>query len=276
MPENGTIDIPHVRVHDHKIRIQVSNEEINKIKEFAGIVAINNPDPPASARAEAYINYFEKFGMSASMLDSALKYIPQSAIDDYKNNFNLLVHVYFLKKDYVKVVDVVTKAGDVYTRLNRKSYDNKDAWTAYRIAEAFKYSGNSNTAERFYAKCYELAPLDPSFANEYGEQLASNRKYNEAIRIFNFIIKENPKFAPPYSNLGYLYLVTQNNISKAEELYEKALSLNPDYEAALMNKAALFLATGKTKDGIALLKRVLQIDPANQKAAAALKQLNAR
>ena len=59
----------------------------------------------------------------------------------------------------------------------------------------------------------------------------------------------------------------------AEELNEKALSLDPDYEAALMNKVAIFLIKKKNKEAINTLKRVIEINPFNPKAKIALKQI---
>ncbi len=273
MPENGAIDIPHVRIHDHKIKIPVSESAKNKIKEFAGIIAVNNPNPPDASKAAAYINYFEKFGMDKSMLDSALNYLPQNNREQVNKNLHLLVQVYFLKKEYYTLLRLTDQAGDVYSRLNRKSYDNKDAWTCYRIAEALKLSGRASEAEKYYRQCYELAPLDPSFANEYAEMLASNRKYTKAMQMFNKIIEMQPKFAPSYSNLGYLYLSVERNEKKAGELYDKALAINPDYTNALLNKASLFMMNGSNKEAISALKRVLKADPANEKAIMALKQL---
>jgi Cytochrome c554 and c-prime/Tetratricopeptide repeat len=273
MPENGAIDIPHVRVHDHKIKIPVSESEKNKIKEFAGIIAVNNPNPPDASKAAAFINYFEKFGMDKYMLDSALKYLPQNNREQVNTNLHLLVQLYFLKKEYYTLIRLTEQAGDVYSRLNKKSYDNKDAWTCYRIAEAFKLTGRSMEAEKYYRRCYELAPLDPNFANEFAEILASNGKTAEAMRIFKTIIEMQPKFAPSYSNLGYLYLSVEKNSKKAGELYDKALALNPDYTNALFNKAALFMMNGSKKEAISALKKILNVEPGNEKAIMALKQL---
>lgn len=273
MPFNGTIDIPHVSVHDHKIGIPVKKATIQKIKEFAGIVAINNPNPPDRAKASAYINYFEKFGMGAEMLDSALHYLPQNTPQDISRNFRQLIQVYFLKRDYQAVLRIVSQSGDIYSSLTKRSYANEDGWTCYRIGEAFKNTGDNISAEKYYKRCYELVPLDPAFANEYAEILAANGKYNEAMQLFNTIIKMQPRFAPAYSNLGYLVLSVERNTEKSLSLIDKALQLNPDYTSALLNKAAWYAVTGNNNGAIVYLKRVLTVDPGNVKASMALKQI---
>jgi hypothetical protein len=273
MPENGAIDIPHVRVHDHKIRIPLDAAAITKIKEFAGIIAVNNPHPPDRAKAAAFINYFEKFGMGQQMLDSALHYLPAASAENLRQNFSLLVRVYFLKGNYNAVTDLVSRYGDVLNSLNQRSYSNDDAWTCYRIGEAFKLTGAESIAEKYYRRCYELAPRDPSFANEYGEILAVNGNLNDAIKIFKEVIEMDPKFAPPYANLGYIYLSSRRDVTSSAILYDKALALDPDYVTALLNKAALKMITGDNRQAVLLLKKVLKLQPTNEKAAFALKQL---
>jgi hypothetical protein len=273
MPENGTTDIPHVSVHDHKIGKHVTFVEKNRIKEFVGIAAINNPNPPAIAKANAFINYFEKFGYGIAMLDSALKYIPMRSDADIRNNIRIIVHIYFLKRAYPSLLDYLHTSGLTAADFNVNSLDNEDAWTCYRIGEAYKLTGLAGKAESYYAQCYHLTPFEPRFANEYGEILANNKKYEDAVLIFKKVIEMNPKFAPAYSNLGYILMITTNNIDAADSLYRQALKLNPDYEAALLNRAAVMMLTGNKPAAIKILSRILILNPDNYKAKTALAQL---
>ena len=273
MPENKTVDIPHVRIHDHKISIPVSAEEKSKVKEFVGIVAINNPNPAKESIAQAYINYFEKFGFDISVLDSALFYVNHKTKDEICRNIKLLVNIYFLRHEYLKVIEYVNSLPELKSKINTQSFDNYDAWTCYRIAESYYRENQLSTAIIYYKKSYELAPLDPKFANEYAEHLALSGGFRAAKNILESIIKMQPNFAPSYSNLSFIYLSEFNNLAMAEELNEKALSLDPDYEAALMNKVAIFLIKKKNKEAINTLKRVIEINPLNPKAKIALKQI---
>ena len=147
--------------------------------------------------------------------------------------------------------------------------------TCYRIAESYYYTGDLNSAITFYRQSFKLAPSDPKFCNEYAEHLAMFGNIEEAKSIFEKIIKMQPDFAPAYCNLGFIYLSRFNNVYRADELTESALLLDPDYEAALMNKAAILLMQKKNADAILILKRVLKINPANEKANIALKQIAA-
>lgn len=273
MPENKTADIPHVRIHDHRIMIPVSEEEKKKVKKLIGIVAINNTNPDRETVAKAYINYFEKFGYDPIVLDSALKYISMNDVSEINKNIRSIIHVYFLKKEYDKVVEYVKQCNNVLKKFNDKSYDNDDAWTCYRIAESYNNIGDAETALVYYKQAYSLAPLDPRFSNEYAQHLAMKGRYQEASVLFETIIKMQPLYAPPYCNLGYLYLSVHNDVEKANQLNESALALDPDYEAALMNKAAILLITKKSKEAIKIINRVLKINPENVKAKLAIKQI---
>ena len=60
-------------------------------------------------------------------------------------------------------------------------------------------------------------------------------------------------------NLGFIYLQGRNTL-KAEEYYNKALALDPDYEQALLNKAGLLMYEMKNDEALKLVKRILKIN----------------
>ena len=273
MPENKTVDIPHVKIHDHRIMIPVTEAEKRNVKEFIGIVAINNKQPERISIAKAYINYYEKFGYSPAFLDTALSYIDRSSLLEIKSNIRLLVHIYFLKYEYNKVVEYVRKCDDLINKFNKQSFENEDAWACYRIAESFKNIGDNATALKYYEQSYKLAPLVLKFGNEYARHLALVGQFKGAVNVFEKLIEMQPNYAPPYCNLSFVYLSAYQNITKANELIDQALRIDPDYEAALMNKASVLLIQKKRDDAIRILKRVLELNPSNEKARLALKQI---
>ena len=274
MPINGATDIPHVSVHDHRIAVPVANKEIENIRKFIGITAINNPNPPREANAQAYINYFEKFGMGPAMLDSALKYLYESGKLDVNKNITKLVHIYYLKKDYPSVIKYVSQIKSLNDRLNIKQYDNYYAWTAYRVGESYQQTGNSAIAKKYFQLAYQLAPLIPDFGNKYANTLAADGDYQPARKIYSTIIQEQPKYAPAHCNLGYLILIADKNTSLAMNYYNNALALDPDYEIALSNKAALLAFIGEKANAIKILNRLLKNNPSNLQAKELLKSLN--
>jgi tetratricopeptide (TPR) repeat protein len=274
MPFNGATDIPHVSVHDHRIAVPIKDKEIESIRKFIGITAINNPNPPRESKAQAYINYFEKFGMGPSMLDSALYYLKENGKIDINKNITKLIHIYYLKKDYATVIKYVDQVKSLKDKLNVKQYDNYYAWTAYRVGECYQQTGNNISAKQYFELAYQQAPLIPDFANKYASALASSGDYSNARKIYLAVIKLQPKYAPAYCNLGYLVLVADKNTALAMSYYDKALALDPDYEAALSNKAALLAFIGDKQNAVKMLNRLLKRNPSNVQGKELLKSLN--
>jgi tetratricopeptide (TPR) repeat protein len=276
MPRSGSIDIPHVSVHDHYIRKPLKKSEVKKVKEFIGLYAVNENNPDAKTKARAYIQQYDKFEYDPVFLDSAAKYLSDRTVNDVRSNFGLLVHLAFIKKEYSKIIDYVKQLGGpkVLEILNKRSWSNDDAWTAYRIGESFYNVTDLTNAFVYYKKADELAPLNPEFKNKIAAVLMAQNKIAEAIRIYETILKENPKFVPALTNLGYAFLVSGNPV-KAENYYRSALKLDPDYEPLLMNFAGLNIYQKKFADARETLNKVLKKNPSNAQAKQVLEQLKA-
>ncbi len=273
MPSSGATDIPHVSVHDHKIGIPLTREEVSKVKEFVGITCINNPNVSNKTKGDAYIAYFEKFNFDVSVLDSALKYLPSQKQGDLKTNFQSLVQLYFLKEDYLKVVELSRTLGNPLESLTKKSLSNNDAWTAYRIAASFQNLNDLAEALRYYKRAVELAPYQLDMMNKYASALSLSGNIKDAKFYLEKILEEYPKHTSALTNLGFIYLSADQKPEAAAACYRKALDLNPDYEPALLNQAGLYLYLGKTQDAELLLKRILKLNPANLQAKQILQQL---
>lgn len=269
MPRSGSIDIPHVTVTDHFIRKPVKKKEADQIKKFITLVAVNEKHQAPQIIAEGYLNQYEKFGSSPGFLDSAKKYIPENSKKDIENNFTLLIRYYFLKQDYNKISTLVAyfTQEELLGSLNKKSWDNSNAWTCYRIGESFTSLGKADEAFSFYKKAAELAPFNFEFLNKLAGNLGSRNNIAEAKKIYEKIITENPKYAPAWCNLGFIYL-QQGNTLKAKEYYNKAISLDPDYEQALINKAGLLIIEKKNSEAVSIAKRILKKNPKNEQALA--------
>jgi tetratricopeptide (TPR) repeat protein len=270
MPRSGAIDIPHVTVHDHFIRKPTNNAkaDVAGVKKFLGLYAVNDKNPADEIKAKAYLQQFEKFEHDPQLLDSAKKYLPENSTALVRKNFCDLVHYYFLKDDFMGVKSVVDRSDRKFALdsiLIRPSFDNADAWTAYRIGETFFTLGDPATAETFYKKAVDLAPFYPDFRSKYGLSLATQQKDFEARSQFQMVLDQYPEFVPALTNLGYLWLEEKDDV-KAEEYYNKALALNPDDEQALMNKAGLYIYRKNYKEAMKYVDRTLKVNPANKQA----------
>jgi tetratricopeptide (TPR) repeat protein len=275
MPRSGSIDIPHVSVHDHYIRKPLKKVEVEKVKTFIALYAVNEKNPSPAIKAKAYLQQFEKFESMPVYLDSAKAFISDKNATEIQQNIELLIHLCYLKEDFSKIAFYVKQVGEeklLGSILTKKSVDNAHAWTLYRIGEAFNTLGNTASAVKFYEKANELAPYNPDFMNKLGVALMLQKQTIRAIQVLERAVNEDPKFVQGLNNLGYAYLST-GNLLKAEAIFNNALKLDPDYELLLMNVVGLNLYKKNYKEAEKLILQILEKNPNNQKAWTILSQL---
>jgi tetratricopeptide (TPR) repeat protein len=296
MPKSGAIDIPHVRITDHFIRKSAKKQDVAGIKKFIGLVAINEKNPAPEVKAEAYLNQYEKFTHDLPLLDSAKKYLPDKTVDEIKNNLSLLVRLCFLKGDYDKIIFYVNKfhpGSLLNVILNHTSLMNDDAWTCYRIGQAYtsrilreSIKNNTTSIEKtntmqqwqkneneYYKKATILAPYNLEFLNKLGVNLMSQNKPEESKKIYEKIISEDAKDASAFCNLGFIFF-TQQDFASAEMNYNKSLALDPDLETALMNKIQLYVTQNKNNKAKDILKQMLKKNPKDQRLLLIKQKLN--
>lgn len=259
MPSTGTIDIPHVTVHDHYIRIPVKGEKAENataVKKFIGIYAVNNPNSDDLTRGRAYLNYYEKFEPTKpELLDSAYYYLAKVKADE-----KYFIRWAYLKNDYNAVIKYGANAKNI------------DAWTAYRIGQAFYALNDFAKAEYHFKKAVQQAQQNIEFKAKLATTQLQLQRTAEAEQLFTEILKAYPKHVQSLTNLGYLYF-TQGNVAEANTYYNKALALDPDYEPALLNKAGLYNYLKDYSKAKTLLQRLLKRNPNNQQAKQILEQL---
>ncbi len=259
MPVSGTMDIPHVTVHDHRIQIPVSKTETESVKKFVGLECMTTKNPSALLMAQGYIAMYESYSSKTFLLDSALNFLQKEKDQAALFTKKTFIHYYFLKNDYENEIIWVKK-------LN--ATDTLDSWTNYRIGEAYLHQSQAKTAEEYFAKAVKQKPEELEFINKLGVAQLTNGKPGEAKSSFEKILSLQPKFAPALSNLAYCYMLKGDWVYSMK-LVSDALALDPDYVEALMNKTAILIATGKNAEAKKVLHQVLVIEPDNQKAIVA-------
>ncbi len=278
MPKGSTIDIPHVITTDHYIRIPIKNEDKKKVKEFITLYDVSNDNPTPEARGIAYIQQFAHFESDFPLLlDSAKHYFPDNTPALVRKNFSPLIDIYFYKQDYqhlLSYVGIMQPNFVLDSMLVHKDYANTDAWTAYRIGEAFYQINNVRGAEAFYRKAVALAPYVLEFNNKLGAALVLQNKFDEAEKIYNFILTQDPEFISALTNKGYIQL-RKGNAEQAKTLYDKALALSPDDKQAMMNIAGWYIFEKQINKAQESLKAVLKKYPDEVQAKDLLKQLSA-
>lgn len=92
------------------------------------------------------------------------------------------------------------------------------------------------------------------------QRLFRQRKYNEAKKICQEILKVDPENASAFNNLGSIYLV-KKRMARAERYFAKALDLDPDLKEAEENlKSAIRLRRKKSQAEITREVEALEAD----------------
>jgi tetratricopeptide (TPR) repeat protein len=263
MPKSGTIDIPHVTVTDHWIRIPVKQQQKKALKEFAGIYCINNSESDVFTRGKAYLSYYEKFAGESSSLDSAKSYLKNEKGITETDLLDARIHFFYLRQDYTSIVQL-SRNMDVNTCAN--------AWTSYRVGQAYQNTGVPQTAEIWYKRAVQLAPSNLDFINKLGSIQIELDNTASGINILTSSLQRNPKQPVALTNIGFAYL-KQGNTKLAMKYYDDALLLNPDFEQALLNKAGLYNYLGNAQQAKIILKQMLKRNPENVQVKQLLEHL---
>jgi Flp pilus assembly protein TadD len=271
MPSSGSTDIPHVSVHDHYIRKPKAKQanEPASTEAFLGLAAINTNKPSHRSRINAYLQQFERFEPRPYYLDSAFALLKNQPITAYRYEWVLY---YFLADNPSGIVKAVEENGKTeawMAALAAKSWDNKNAWTAYRISEAYRKFSDYSKALVFMNHAIALAPYIPQFYVKQGNLLVLNEQFALAEKAYRKAISENKNEAEAFSGLSYA-LLAQERIAEAEKAAKQCLRLNPDYEQGQVNLASIYLAQSRWREARALLMRIVKNNPNNKRAQAAL------
>jgi TPR repeat protein len=261
MPKSGAIDIPHVSVHDHKIKIPVEPKKLSDIKKFVGIYCVNNVSLNNEAKAKGYLGYFEKFEGEVGSLDSANYWVQD--INDLIVQTEIKVHSAYLNNDWVEVIHLARNVS-VATENNY--------WTCYRIGQAYQNTNDYQRAQVYYERAVKLAPYNLEFENKLAIIYLLQNKFELAIAQFKNSLQQQPKQQEAWVNLGFAYANVKEN-KLALDCYSQALKLDPDQQQALLNRAALYHLAGEKRKAIVDLNQILLINPGQEQVKLLLKEI---
>ncbi len=267
MPHNGSIDIPHVAVTDHFIRKRpVEDSMKTQITAFLGLECFNNNHVDAITTARGYMEFYERYAPSQPLLDSAMKYLNRQSDDEANKKQNRdYIRLYYLLKNFPRITEYAAQM---------KPADMNDAWTAYRIGEAYFESQQMDKALPWYKRSIEIWPYSLDFENKYGTCLLALGQYVNAMKVYNFILNENPNYTSANNNLGYLYMQQGNNTISYYYL-SKAIQLDPDHDQTLINLAVWYHNNQQPAQAKKCLEHLLKKHPDNQRGKAMLIDLEA-
>lgn len=261
MPKSTSIDIPHVKVTDHLIRIQPTDREKQKPEKFTHLQHIIGENVDPAIKAIGYLSFYEKFTQNKNLLDSVQYFCAKNTIYLDKQ-IEAKIWLNFIKQDFKKVVNI---ANNAQTKI-------KDAWTLYRIGESYSAMQDYQSALKYLKQSVDYQQVNLDFNIKYANALFSNAEYNKAEKVYQFVLAENKNNITALTNLGFIN-INLGSINEAKMLYEKALSINPDYVPALLNLTGYYLLKQNKNEAIKTLYKILEIDNENSTALGILKKL---
>lgn len=96
---------------------------------------------------------------------------------------------------------------------------------------------------------------------EQAESLYENKKYDEALKLF----EELEPVWPDLSVSNYIGCCQLNleNFGTAESIFRKLIDESPDWEVPYYNLARVCMKTGRSEEAYGFLKRSMEINPEN-------------
>lgn len=251
MPAQGTEDIPHVTVHDHKIAVHKPGTKLSPGK-ITGLYAVNNPNPEKINMAKAYLTYFEKFDPNPVYRELALPLLKEL------KNPELWIHYYYQEGAYQKVVDQKVTIGKVHDDL-----------TTYRMGKSFERLKNLEQAALWFRRTLELKDDRPEYYADYIAVCIKRNDFTEAENWVKLGLKEFPNHPTLWNGKGYLMFV-QGKYAEAKKCYVHALAETPDNIAVLENIALLYSTVNDKAQAKVYLQKILKLDPGHKAARNAM------
>ena len=95
---------------------------------------------------------------------------------------------------------------------------------------------------------------------ELGSNYISQGMIEKAEEMYKKAIEINPNYFKAYFELGLIYY-KQNKIEKAEEMYKKAIEINPNYVLAYSRLGRNYISQGMIEKAEDMIKKSIEIDP---------------
>jgi type IV pilus assembly protein PilF len=128
-------------------------------------------------------------------------------------------------------------------------------------------------AEQSFERALSLSPNDADINHNYGVFLCQNKREPESVKYFMQAIR-NPLYAAPWRSYSAAGVCTLrlNNLKDAEQYFERALRMEPDERASLLNLGQIRYKQGKVDEARKLVARYNKLaDPSPESLWLALR-----
>jgi tetratricopeptide (TPR) repeat protein len=180
------------------------------------------------------------------IFDAGLIRFPEYTMLRIRSAYNLIA-----MGEYQKTIDVLTKIDEVERELQ------------YYMLLSYAYSGRSDhlMASNILEVGLKENPYSVDIMLALADQYVEQKRFNESVTVLEKAIEIEPESAVLQNYLGYLYADMNINLTRAEELIDKALAQDPDNYAYLDSKGWVLFRRGLLNEAEIYLQRALTINP---------------
>jgi Flp pilus assembly protein TadD len=251
MPRTGSVDIPHVTITDHKVRIP--GREDPQDARFQGLECLTEELPSALTMARAYLRFYEAFSNDRRMLDSAVHYLNLAGNQDPDLLLRTRLHAHYLAGSWSQATALLSGV---------QPGQWSDAWACYRAGESWLSQGNSLQALPWLERAANLLPEHPDFQLKLANACAGAGQPERARSAYREVIRRDPLQVSAWSNLAFLDL-QQGDLKAAEQSLLEACRIDPDYLQARLHLVQLYQVQGRYREAGHLLERTLRRHPSD-------------
>ena len=161
------------------------------------------------------------------------------------------------------------------SEAEQEKLDKKESRQAiFRQAIQLYQTGNYAASEAIFRQLVENQHKEAKYHFYLGNSLFYQRKIEEATQVYQEAISLNPQYGLAYNALGFLH-ASQGQWDEAIAQYQKALEINPDYAEALKNLGESLWKKGNTAEANNAWKKALELytQQGNNKAVLQLQEM---
>ena len=189
--------------------------------------------------------------------------------DALKQNENI-AKAYYLKGDIYKEIGDTAKSISSYETSIEQ--DNKQ-YSAFLSLGLIYASRKNSIAFEYYNNALAINPQAIDVLYAKAKLLQDLKKNNEAIALYETIIKIDAYQAPSLYNIGAIELEQNNNATKALEWFTKAIESNPKYAEAYFARGVCYQELKNKNNAKADFELCLQMQSNYLPAIEALNEL---